>query len=224
MRRGKFKFEDYNKKDPSKDATKYFIIYEGEVKEPNYFQAFNEAYLDTKTAYIHHILENNSGIIGNTPLKLKERASTFISSPPENLKITPSHDDKFRFVLDVDKHPREHIQELKDYCDSLADANLYISNFCFEIWLWSHVEDLSKITATKSSELKTELGTLNLGDFPDCFINYKLIKHAIEVCEKSDTNKTDFFPSAKSSKVYVLIQELLSHSLLDLEVNSEKEL
>lgn len=65
MQRRKYKLEDYNKSEPSKDATKYFIIYEGAVKEPNYFEAFNNAFLDSKSGYIHHVLEKDTEVFGN---------------------------------------------------------------------------------------------------------------------------------------------------------------
>jgi len=216
MQRRKFKLEDYNKKAPSKDATKYFIIYEGAVKEPNYFEAFNKTFLDVKTAYIHHILENDTDVFGNTPLKLKERAESFIKTPPTGVKVTPSIDDKFRFVLDVDKHPLEHINELKEFCDNLNDANLFISNFCFEVWLWAHIEDLNKITSTKSSQMKSELGRKHNGNYPHCFMGKKLIDKAIQRCKNVDV--AHYFPNEKCSKVYLLIEELLSHSFLNIEV------
>jgi len=218
MLRRKFKIEDYNKNEPLKDATKYFIIYEGLVKEPNYFEAFNQSFLDKKSVYIHHILEFDTGIIGNTPLKLMERAEAFIKTPPKDIKVTPSIDDKYRFVLDVDKHPRDQIDELKIYCDELNNANLFISNFCFEVWLWAHIEELHKISSTKSSELKTELGSLHRGNYPHYFMDINFIYKAIERCEDADINKTNFFPVEKSSKVYVLIKELLEHSFLNLEI------
>ncbi|WP_374506032.1 RloB family protein [Flavobacterium sp.] len=220
MNRKKYSASDYNKAEAFQDATKFFIIYEGTVKEPNYFQAFNESFLNRKSAYVHHILEANTGIIGNTPLKLKERAELFIKNPPTDINITPSKEDKFRFILDVDKHPKIQIEELKTYCDSLFDANLYISNYCFEVWLWAHFKNFEDITSVKSSEMKTELGTLNLNHFPFCFMNINLINDAINKSEKADTDKNNYFPAAKSTKVYLLIKELLEHSILNEEVKN----
>ncbi len=218
MNRKKYAYEDYNKAVAVKDATKYFIVYEGREKELNYFEAFNETFLDEKKAYVHHVLEKDTGVEGNTPLKLKERAEAFINNPPKYLKVTPANDDKFRFVLDVDKHPIEQIKELKCYCEGLNDGSLYISNFCFEVWLWAHTNDLDEITSIKSKEMKTELGTLKSMNFPHEFMDVNLIRDAIRRCEDADVNSVDYFPSEKSSKVYLLIQELLSYSYFDLEV------
>lgn len=132
------------------------------------------------------------------------------------IRVTPSIDDKFRFVLDVDKHPRDQVDELKQFCDKLKDAGLFISNYCFEVWLWAHVEKLDKITSCNSKEMKAELGGLQTGNYPHCFMKKKLIEIAIKRCK--DVDVSNFFPNEKSSKVYLLIEELLSHSFLNVEV------
>ena len=219
MNRRKFKYEDYNKSEATEDATKIFIVYEGRVKEPNYFEAFNETFIDSKKAFICHILEEDTGVEGNTPLKLKDRVIEFIENPPKKLKITPYSDDKFRFVLDIDKHPVNHFEELKEFCDSLLDGGIYISNFCFEVWLWSHFKNLDLITSEKSSEIKKELGRIQSGNYPHSFMKYTLIKRAIERCELADIDKSNYLPVKKSSKVYLLIKELLEYSLLNLDVD-----
>lgn len=220
MNRRKFKYEDYNKSDPTEEATKIFIVYEGRVKEPNYFEAFNKTFIDSKKAFICHILEEDTGIQGNTPLKLKDRVIKFIENPPKNLKVTPNSDDKFRFVLDIDKHSSSHFEELKEFCDSLLNGGIYISNFCFEVWLWSHFKDLNLITSEKSSEIKEEFGRIQSENFPHSFMKYPLIKNAIERCEIADIDKSNYLPVEKSSKVYLLIKELLEYSLLNLDVDS----
>ncbi|MCD9574863.1 RloB family protein [Flavobacterium soyae] len=222
MNRKKYSLADYNKEQGDRDATKFFIVYEGNVKEPNYFEAFNETFLDRKTAYIHHILENNTGIIGNTPLKLKERIESFINNPPRDIKVTPTFEDKFRLILDVDKHPGEQIIEVKNFCDKLNDAKLFISNYCFEVWLWAHLEDLDKIESTKSSEIKTELGTIQTGIYPFCFMDINLINDAIQRSKIADTNKDSYFPVIKSTKIYLLIEELLQYSIINTPVINPK--
>jgi hypothetical protein len=222
MNRKKYSLADYNKEQGHRDATKFFIVYEGNVKEPNYFEAFNETFLDRKTAYIHHILENNTGIIGNTPLKLKERIESFINNPPKDIKVTPTIEDKYRLVLDVDKHPEEQIIEVKIFCDKLNDAKLFISNYCFEVWLWAHLKDLDKIKSTKSSEIKTELGTIQKGIFPFCFMDINLINEAIKRSVIADVNKDNYFPVAKSTKIYILIKELLEYSIINTPVINPK--
>lgn len=221
MGRRKFKYEDYNKSEPYADATKYFIVYEGKVKEPNYFEAFNEKFIDKSKAFICHILEEDTGVIGNTPLKLKERAEKFISNPPSNIKVTPYKDDKIRFVIDVDKHGEDKLNELIDYSERLEDAMVFISNYCFEVWLWSHIEDLSKITSISSKEIKRELPTIHNLNFPHDFLTVDRIKNAVKRNKELDNTK-NVIPDKVLSKVYLLIEELLEHSFFEISVDTEE--
>lgn len=226
MNRKKYTFEDYNKKEPfDESCVKFFVIYEGTIKEPNYFEAFNETFIEQKKAYIHHILESESPIKGNMPKNLLDRVVDFIENPPKDLRFTPSKTDRFRFVLDIDKHPKEQIESLKNYSDSLVDSNLYISNFCFEVWLWFHFEEQEKITSKKSKEIKTELGIKQNEygiNFPHSYMAFEKIKHAIERAEKADIEKDNYFPVEKSTKVYLLIKELLEYSILNNHVDEEQ--
>ncbi len=224
MLRKKYKLEDYNKKEPFEDATKFFIVYEGEVKELKYFETFNYLYFEPKKATILHVLEKDTEVVGSQPIKLIERAKSFIENPPQTLAVTPSKDDRFRFVLDVDEHPIEQFTELEEYCKSLFDANLFISNICFEVWLYFHLDKREKISSNSSSEMKTELGVkhteLKIKNYPKGYLSTERIKKAIEEAENADDDKTNFFPAQNSSKVYLLMKELLIHSILNEDVNN----
>ncbi|MGV3461537.1 MAG: RloB family protein [Flavobacterium sp.] len=222
MQRRKYSLNDYNKKDAFEDATKIFIIYEGTDKEPNYFQAFNESFLDAKKAYVHHILDGEAGVVGNMPENLKQRVISFLEEPPKDIKVTPTKEDKFRFVLDVDKHPAEQITALKEYSDSFVDSALYISNYCFEVWLWFHLSEQDEIKGTKCREIKTSLGQkqndLGIASYPHSYMAIDMISEAIKRAEVADIDKGNYFPVEKSSKVYLLMQELLQYSLENNEV------
>jgi hypothetical protein len=49
-------------------------------------------------------------------------------------------------------------------------------------------------------------------------MNINLIQEAIKNCENADINKTDYYPVEKSSKVYILIKELLTISFYNKDV------
>ena len=227
MERKRFKISDYNKKEVFKDATKFFIVYEAEVKELKYFETFNYLFFESKKASVLHVLEKDTQVIGSQPKKLIERAKAFIENPPKDLKVTPTEDDKFRFVLDVDKHDesKQQFAELNQYCESLTDANLFISNFCFEVWLYFHLGNQEDITSKTSSQMKAELGLKHAEqkiNYPKGYLTTERIKAAIERAEKADTNKGHYFPVEKSTKVYLLIKELLEYSVLNTSVNNEQ--
>ena len=221
MDRKRRKISDYNKKESTEDAIQFFIVYEGEVKEPPYFENFNNEFLKGRKACIMHVLEKDTNIIGSQPRKLIERARLFKENTPKNLFI--SDDDKIRFVLDVDKHPPEQFPELKEYCDGLNDADLFISNFCFEVWLYFHLDEKENITSSTSKEMKTELGEKHtqskINNYPKGYLTIELISKAIERAKVADTNRENYFPTEKSSKVYLLMEELLQYSLLNNSVD-----
>lgn len=226
MLRKRFSIDDYNKKAAFEDATKFFIVYEAEKKELKYFETFNYLFFEPKKATILHVLEKDTEIIGSQPKKLIERAKSFIENPPKDLKITPTEEDKFRFVLDVDDHPIEQFAELNEYCKSLIDSSLYISNFCFEVWLYFHLDDQEKIVSKTSSQMKTELGEKHtdekINNYPKGYLTTNRIKKAIERAENADLDKNNYFPVEKSTKLYLLIKELLEYSILNNSVDEEQ--
>lgn len=220
--------DNYNKKESFRSSTKFFLIYEGTTKELKYFEFFNRAFLDLKNACIIHVLEKDTNIIGSQPKKLKERAKSFIENPPKNLTVTPSVQDKFRFILDVDNHPADQFPELNEYCQSFEDASLFISNFCFEVWLWFHLEDQEKINSKTSDEIKSELGIKHtehkINNYPKGYLTIERISKAIERSKQADINKDDYFPVEKSTKVYLLIEELLNYSFINNQVIEPKKI
>jgi hypothetical protein len=228
MVRKRHTLDDYNKKEAFEDATKFFIVYEGEVREPQYFGTFNNLFFEPKKASILHVFEKDTNVIGSQPKKLIERAKSFIENPPKDLPVTPSEEDKFRFVLDRDEHPIEQFSELKSYCEQLNEADLFISNFCFEVWLYFHLDEQEKITSSSSKEMKTELGEKHtqskINNYPKGYLTIDLISKAIERAKKADLDKENYFPVEKSTKVYLLMEELLQYSLLNNTVEDAETL
>lgn len=223
MNRSRYQLADYNKPEATQYSTKFFIVYEAEVKELKYFGTFNNLFIEPKKASILHVLEKNTNIIGSQPKKLIARAKTFIENPPKNLSVTPNEFDKFRFVLDVDEHPIPEFLELKEYCESLVDADLFISNINFEVWLYFHLDDPSTLQSLTSTEMKTELGKKHteakIKNYPNGYLTPDRINLAINRAENADVSKDNYFPVKKSTKVYLLMKELLQYSILNTTVN-----
>lgn len=223
MIRKRHTIADYNKQEFFKSSTRIFIIYEAEVKELEYFGTFNNLFLDPKKASILHVLEKDTNVFGSQPKKLIERAKAFIQSPPQDLPVTPNEFDKFRFVLDVDKHPTYQFTDLKKYCKSLKDADLFISNINFEVWLYFHLDEPSNLKSNTSETIKTELGKKHteckMKNYPKSYLTIDRINKAIERAEKADLVKDNYFPAEKSSKIYLLMVELLKFSFLNKNID-----
>lgn len=213
------KILNYNKSESFDDDLLFFIVYEGE-REIHYFERLNNEYLNGRKIRVYHITEENSSIIGSQPKKLIKRAKAFKKNPPKNIYI--SDNDKIRFVLDVDKHPIEEYPELYEYCKSLKDANLFISNICFEVWLYFHLDEQQNIKSSTSKQMKTEFGEKHaehkINNFPKGYMKPELIYKAIERAKQADIDKENYFPAEKSTKVYQLMEELLQYSILNNDV------
>lgn len=137
---------NYDKREPSRDAHKIYIVCEGEGTEPDYF-AFFEG------------LSSNLQIItlpptdGTDPLKLKRRAEQVLIGENRSYTVEYEHGDTVWFVVDTDTWEKEgKIKPLRDFCNQKNSAissefdevkaysawNVAQSNPCFEIWLYYH--------------------------------------------------------------------------------------
>ena len=137
---------DYDKREPSRDAHKIYIVCEGKGTEPDYF-AFFEG------------LSSNLQVItipptdGTDPLKLMERAKQVLIGVNREHTVEYEHGDTVWFVVDTDTWEKEgKIAPLRQFCSQNNAAipleydevkaynawNVAQSNPCFEIWLYYH--------------------------------------------------------------------------------------
>lgn len=124
----------------------FLISVEGAVTEQQYFNMFN----------------SNDSVIQIECINKKNR-----SSPKEVLraikksltKIDLKKDDEAWLIIDKDRWPDEHIQELCDWSKEKHNYYFALSNPCFEYWLLLHFENSSgNITKkTCSTRLKRYL-------------------------------------------------------------------
>ena len=194
----------YEKRESYLDAKMIIIGYEGKDKEPKYFSQLEEKLLEPRKAFIHPLPPSNGE---SAPKKVLERVKQFVEDPYRGVNIEPG--DTIWFVLDVDKYPKEQFDQLNNYCGQNEQRNLAISNPCFEIWLWLHLDDADNISSTNSNDLKKELHQMTTdkgfnGDYTPW------VEHALEKATKID-NSASFYPSHKTTKVYLLVNELLKH-------------
>lgn len=137
---------DYDKREPSRDAHKIYIVCEGKGTEPNYF-AFFEG------------LSSNLQVItippkdGTDPLKLMERARQVLIGEKSDYNVDYRHGDTVWFIVDTDTWEQEgKILPLRQFCaeqnasiprnyDEVKPYNAWNvgqSNPSFEIWLYYH--------------------------------------------------------------------------------------
>lgn len=194
----------YLRREAFKDASMIIIGYEGQKTEPKYFKRLEQNMLEPRKAFIHPLPPINGE---SAPKKVLERVKAFVNDPKRGVNIEAK--DNIWFVLDVDRYPIEQYEQVNTFCAENKQRNLAMSNPCFEIWLWMHFEEAKKVTSTKPKDLKYELHlksvSLNFnGDYTP------FVEQAITRAKESDKT-SNYFPVEKSSKVYLLVEELLKH-------------
>ncbi len=102
--------KDYTKREPSKDASKIYIVCEGAETEKNYFSFFEG-------------LSSNLQLIvippeeGTDPLKLMDLAQLTLLSETGRYSLDFKQKDQVWFAIDTDSWEKEgKIQPLRDFC------------------------------------------------------------------------------------------------------------
>lgn len=199
-----YKVRGYNKEEITpkvRDYSLFAIACEGTEREPEYFRPFNG--IDRIKV---DIIQNKIGHRDSAPKKVLERAKCYI----EDVGLSKEYGDSLWLVIDVDKWPREQIEELANFADQCENWHIVISNPCFEVWLLYHkISKLEKLDCLTASKTKQILHNLERGGY--FYLNYlPLIETAINNSKANDSNAGHFYPNLKETKVYLLGEALLN--------------
>ena len=207
----------YDKREPSRDAHKIYIVCEGKGTEPNYF-AFFEG------------LSSNLQVItippadGTDPLKLMERAKQVLIGDGREYTVEYEHGDTVWFVVDTDTWEKEgKIAPLRQFCSqknasisqeydevkAYSAWNVAQSNPSFEIWLYYHFyenkpisDEVAKYASFKEYVNNTISGGFNFEKDP------VRLETAISNAEKNKWYSVEGSPLAYSTDVCLLGKEI----------------
>ena len=208
--------KDYAKKDPSKDASKIYIVCEGKETEKNYFEFFEGLSSNLKLIVIPP--ED-----GTDPLKLMGQAKNLFLEETGSYTLDYMQNDKVWFAIDTDSWEKEgKIQPLRDFCaeqneelSKLDERKPYDawkvaqSNPSFEIWLYYHFYDEPPKTddVHDKPSMKAYVSNKISGGF-----NYQKdpvkLKDAIENSEKNFQRQENGNPDLFSTEQYLLGKEI----------------
>ncbi|WP_432327509.1 RloB family protein [Mucilaginibacter sp. P25] len=180
----------YKKGLPFRDYRKFIIICEGE-REDDYFKEFNNI---NRRIQIH-VVERDKG---KSAVKyLLNRAANYDEQYGIELE------DFLWFVLDVDRWPKEQINELFQNCEQKQNWFIAISNPCFEVWLHYHILKLIPAELDSPAKLKNNLSKIIQGGYNVKKV-YALIENAILNSKAVDRNEDYYFPEIFVTKIYKL--------------------
>lgn len=185
----------YKKPKAFRDFRKFVIVAEGE-REDDYFAFFNEI-----NGRVQIAIAPREG--GKSAAKyLLERANKYIEK--EGLVA----EDYLWFVLDIDRWPRKEIENLLLHCEKNHNWSIAISNPSFEIWLYFHFGDPTKLRIKTAKQLKTKLDKLVHGGYKR-EVYAKEIERAKNGAQKADKHPKQGYPDFLRTKVWKLAEEML---------------
>lgn len=194
-------YDKEQKQTKTRDYSLFAIACEGTLTEPEYFRPFDQ--IDRIKV---DILRREEGDRGSAPKKVLELAIKYI----EEVGLSEKDRDSLWFVVDVDKWPRQQLEDLNEFCKDKPNWHVVISNPCFEIWLLYHkLKRLEDMDCTTAQKAKQKLRSLQNDGYK--WKEYlPLLQDAIQNARESDTNTSHFYPNPKETKVYQLGEALIS--------------
>lgn len=187
---------NYKRNAPHRDSSFFVIVCEGAKTEIEYFEAFQH-------------IEQQRIIIRTVPPDENKSAPKYVleRAVNESEKLNLNGYDQLWMVMDIDRWKIDDLHLIQKECVQKSNWNLALSNPCFEIWLLAHAKELEGLTALSGKDLKKQIGLLREeGIFPENPLHnlYLAISRALSV----DTS-SHFIPERGTTKVYLLVQELI---------------
>lgn len=211
--------KDYTKREPSKNASKIYIICEGTGTEPDYFNFFKG-------------LSSNLELIiippekGTDPMKLMKLAENLLLGETGRYSLDYMQNDQVWFAIDTDSWEQEDkIRPLRDFCQRQNEAipekydevkaypawNVAQSNPCFEIWLYYHHYDTApdENEVQEHPSIKAYVNRCISGGF-----NYQndqvKLEDAIDHSERNFSRQKNGNPALYATEEFLLGKEILS--------------
>lgn len=190
----------YKKGEPYRDARLFVIACEGEKREKEYFERLGHGSQRLKI----QVLAPDKSESRSAPKWILDRLVYFI----EKEGINTTAGDIVWIVMDVDSWPVPQLYELSKICQR-EDWGFALSNPCFEIWLFMHVDDISKATAHTCQELKYEIGQIFKGGYHvEKFVG--LAQVAVKRANEMPDDKASPIPAVKATRVHLPVAEILN--------------
>lgn len=189
----------YDKIPPWRDATLFLIVCEGERREVQYFEFFNE--LDSKLKVIPVPSEEGK----SAPNHLQINAEKAVIS-----EVSDGGIYELWVVLDIDSWQEKAIHEVQKFCKNKNNWHVAISNPCFEVWLYFHFEKAKPIMneLSKCKEWKQLVNQAVAGGF-DPMRHPTLIQEANKNA-KTNYSAKGYLPDVASTQLFELGKKIYS--------------
>lgn len=186
----------YKKGEAYRDARMIVIACEG-MREKVYFKTL----IGTSQRLNVEILAPEGGQEGfSHPSQVKARAETFVEQ--YGLK---GKDDSVWLVMDVDRWEKHLLHEIIQTCQNREKWHITISNPCFEVWLYFHIDEINNLETAICKEIKNLLHQKTAGGYKVDIFSKNAV-NAAKKAHRADSDEFNDFPALKSTKIYRLIE------------------
>lgn len=190
-----------------RDSDLVIIATEGEVTEPKYFRMFR-----AKRVQIE-VLPTEGG--ASAPHAVLERLDKY------SAQYELGDDDKLFLVIDTDNWPAKNLGGVAAECIR-KEYQLIVSNRCFELWLYLHFAD--SITGLESCDnfglaIRQINGEYNKANLKEHLFTRERVMAATERARNLDTNPDDRWPQTTGTRVYRIIDSIISRCKLPTEAD-----
>lgn len=212
--------EDFIREHDVSDAEKLFILaYEGNISEPDYFEALKSS-ADFKQGIIELVsLRRDKNNTNSSPKHVFNKLKREIKS-----EFNFKKSDEFWMIIDRDRN-RDNIPIYFGLCQKEGNFYFALSNPCFELWLLLHIEDVNSFSPQikedifenrKVNKSRTYIKKLLSDLLPDGYNESKIrperflphIRLAIQRAKLLDVNN-EGYPTHLGSHVYKLAEKIL---------------
>ena len=152
----------------------------------------------------------------SSPTNVKERLDKF------KAEYATEPDDQFWLCIDTDHWSEpNHIKNLMQVVQHCRqkEYRLAISNPCFELWLLLHFQDCSPDSAVNCEQVESQLrqisGGYNKKHGHRLLLDVDNVRQAVARAKLMD-NPADLIPQKPTTRVYLLIEELLQRDAIKL--------
>ena len=212
----------YEKKEPSRDAQKVYILCEGDDREYNYFLFFQKMSSNLQLV----VIPPSDG--KSDPVKLMEAAREKFLVEDSKIQLDQLEKDLVWFVIDTDTWQEEgKIAALKDFCSTQNQKcnysmwNVAQSNPCFETWLYYHIYDERPDDNEVASypSMKAFVDAKIVGGF-NSLVHPVFIEDAIKHSAENYSEDKEGYPEAYATQVFNLGRVIVKYAGTELRIKS----
>lgn len=188
-----------------RDSDLVIIATEGEVTEPKYFRMFRARRVQIE------VLPTKHG--ASAPDAVLERLNKY------SAQYELGDDDKLFLVIDTDNWPVRNLGNVAAECIR-KDYQLIVSNPCFELWLYLHFsENIAGLDSCNSfgEAIRQMNGEYNKANLKDHLFTRERVIAATKCARSLDANRDDRWPQTTGTRVYRIIDSILSRCKLPNE-------